>query len=268
MSNEQNITINTAANAVNNEEEKTTMTNEAINTTNNAAGLIPLKTVWIADPVARKKMVERLAVAGLYPDWDKPVVKNDKLKYNANGMAICPNCGSEFDPDEYEIEMQDKAHKMGMCKQCIEQFERMTALMGKTIKISGGISSSGTREIKEGGQKASERIRAAFKFALDNNRVTEEIIENMCDGTWASKNMGINKKYAFLKDVTGLTEIEIQEIKMVPNSKGELSPRYLAKTWNILGRDYLMTNDLYTRQLEKIEATFKALGLIDDDYQL
>lgn len=264
----ENTIINTTAevNTVNNEKETIEMTNEnAIN--NNVvlnANMPAVKIEWIADPAARQITEAQFKALGMKFEWIRPKVKTALVIDETTGLATCPVCGKTFNVDEYSVEMQKRAHASGLCQDCIAQFDKLNGHMKHKATAK---SATGERMIVNGGQNAGERIRAAFKWAVDNDRIDEELLENFQDKQWTKDALGL--KYALLKDITNCSAEEIKVKQYEDNKNGKTNSRYISRTkYEINNRSFMITNDMYSKNLDQINKAFHKLGLIDDDYEI
>ena len=252
---------------VNNEEikeETIEMKNEETTTNNVMTNAPAIKVEWIADPATRANTEAQFKALGLAFEWIRPKVKTALTIDATTGLATCPVCGKVFNVDEYSVEMQKRAHASGLCQNCIEQYDRLRGHMGKK---STAKNVTGEREIVNGGQAAGERIRAAFKSAVDNGKIDDELVQNMQDKIWTKETLGL--KYALLKDITDCTPEEIRVKLYEDNKNGKTNARYLSRTkYEINGRQYIITNDMYTKDLAKVQKAFRTLGLIDENQEI
>ena len=235
--------------------------NNVLNNNNGISSITMTKINWIADPEQRQIVETTMKAANITFEWIMPKIKTTLMIDATTGLATCPACGKQFDVNTYDIEMQKQAHANGLCKDCIEQYQKIKSFM----KNSSTKSSNGMRAIKDGGQAAGERIRAAFKFAVDNNTLTDEILQNMQNKVWTKENLKISS-YAFLKDITGFSAKQIKFARIENDSNGKA--RYLSTVYNINGKQYIMTNSLFSKNLATIDKVFKTLGILPADYAI
>jgi DNA-directed RNA polymerase subunit RPC12/RpoP len=169
---------------------------------------------------------------------------NSKLKIE-NGIATCLNCGTTFALSDVDEELLKKLHKNGLCPECQHKIDEAQKIMGLLKANNIG----GERVIKNGGKKVGEQLRAIVSFAVTNNRLNEEVMELLTTREASKVLTGFN--FAMFIDVTGMSKDEIKEAKLV-NGRS----RYLANTLVINGKSYLLSNDIYDKQLAMTKEYF------------
>lgn len=224
--------------------------------------IMTIKMDWIADNQKRHNVENIMKSQNITIEWkNKPTLKTN-ANINDNGVVTCAACSHTFNIDSITDEdTLKRIHQTGLCPQCLEQLAKFTQAAG--IKITYG--TAGPRVIKNGGQNAGKRIRDAFAIAIKHDNFTDEILNNMQSKEWSKKNLGISP-FAFLKNITGLSAAEIDSARKEDDSKGRI--RYLNTPYIINNQTFLMTNNLFSKNIEIIQNTFKKLNLIPADYNI
>ena len=178
--------------------------------------------------------------------------KADRLEYTDDGKAICRYSKEEFDLNDFDQEMQEKSKKLGIHPKYINILEEAD----KIKKLIKGIrlSHKNTGEISPGKQ-----IRHFIQDAFNQNLITDEIIDKLTDKSFSTQKMSL--AYPMLKEVTNLSDEEIKTIRK--DNKGHY--RYSPTTYTYDNRQFMLTNDLYERNLEKVKNTFIELNILPEE---
>ena len=136
-------------------------------------------------------------------------------KSEANEYELCPTCLSKLtEPEGQNTEIQD-----------IVRFNRVESEQKQANNVV---------------VRAGQAIRDRFFMLISDGKITDEIIAVLVDKEGTAKLLGI--RYAFLKVFNA--NVPIKELTYINGSA-----RYSAKPVEINGKQYLITNDLYTKNL-------------------
>lgn len=97
-------------------------------------------------------------------------------------------------------------------------------------------------ELKIGG-----RVQRLFNHLSDLELYLKEEINNLQNEAYCKEKF--THYYPILKDVTGFTEDQISEARKDRNNYD----RYYARTYRLLGKDYLLSSQWYTRSDDKLD---------------
>lgn len=212
----------------------------------------------------KEEILKVLAKAGITANISIKTPKQrivDKLIYedeNDKTMATCrANSMHVFDITELSEEDQKRVKKHGLCLHCLnilEQANEIKQAIGQ-IRLSNNNSSSNSSVTK--GISAGQQIRKMFTNAI--SQYSDKDIMNFTDKNYSLQYFKL--AYPLLLDITGKSAAEIKILKL--DKKGH--PRYSPRIYTINNKQYLMTNDLYSKNLEKFKETFKALNFITEE---
>ena len=173
-------------------------------------------------------------------------VNNLVMKEGSETIAIDPYSNQEFDISQLNEEDLKKVKKTGMSLKSLaklDEAEKIKALMkGKTIN-------RGPRNAVSAGEQIRQII------AENSSKITAEMMNVLTDKEESRKLFSLAYPL-FIEIPANASESGKKEMRKV---KG--APRFSAKVWkfdNIPDKSFYMTNDLYTRNVEKIAAYFKA----------
>ena len=166
----------------------------------------------------------------------------DKLDENHN--FACSHCGAKTNYDELDEEDQALARKHGWCHKCAEAVriaEKIKAVSPKRTVIRDGDSAA--QQVKNIIAEYSDQINVAFMAKLSNK-------------DFASKNMGL--RYPLFKELpNNLTTEQLKDFVCDDFGKRRFGAvQYRFK--QIAGKTYLMTNDIYKKNVGRTLDTFKA----------
>ena len=100
--------------------------------------------------------------------------------------------------------------------------------------------------------KPGFQIRELVKGPVD--KLDKKTLKKLQDAEFCKTNFKL--QYALLLDITGKAEDEIKVLRK--DQKGHV--RYSPQIYTINKRSYLMTNDLYSKNLTPIQEFFAKLG--------
>lgn len=152
-------------------------------------------------------------------------------KSDANEHGLCPKCLAEkFGTVENGEEDAISAN---------HEPERREAAESENVK---------QEEIKV---RPGQVIREAFLKLVADSKITESVLTILTDQEAAAKELGI--RYAFLKEFQ--SGVPIKELTYI---KGHA--RYSSKPIDVNGKQYLVTNDLYNKNVQKFMKWVDSIG--------
>ena len=200
--------------------------------------------------ISKEELMALLASKGITAVKTQPKV-TDKLQYDENKVAHCIYCHDEVVLDNLSEEEQLKAKKSGLCPKCLAKLEELSK-MKDLLK--------GTRTSRPAGTiGVATKIKNLFTSVKD--QLTEEQLELLTDKEFSRVNLSMS--YSFLLDITGMTDEEIKASKK--DAKGH--SRYAKDIYEIAGKKFLMTNDLYDsrKHFEKVSKVIDNFGIKYDE---
>lgn len=147
------------------------------------------------------------------------------------GAPRCKECNKLFKKSE--------ANEASLCPTCLSKASEPEGQGSneKMPEISDKTNHTETNTVRPG-----QAIRDKFYTLVSDGKITDEIIEGLTDKESTAKLLGI--RYALLKEFDA--NVPIKELTYI---KG--SARYSSKPVEINGKEYLITNDLYYKNLLK-----------------
>lgn len=205
----------------------------------------------------QEQLKKILASAGIQINISPKKSKiNDKLIYEDDdkNIASCQfDHSHKFDITTLTADEQEKVKKYGICLNCLHILEE-----AEKIKQSIGKVKTTTTSSRVAGQiSAGQQIRNMLVQAIPN--IKSEHLMNFTDKNYSLQNFKL--AYPLLLDITNKDNSTIKQLKN--DKKGHA--RYSPKIYHIDNRQFLMTNDLYDKNLEKVKNTFLNLGLIEEE---
>ena len=100
---------------------------------------------------------------------------------------------------------------------------------------------------------AGSRIRKHFRSLINAGAITEELLKNLQDKEFSRKMLG-SIKYPFLKAIHSVEKETIREAALVNGH-----PRYYMKPITINDKPFLITNDLYEKNVKPFNAWVKSI---------
>ena len=202
-------------------------------------------------------------------DNDDYMVEN-KLKMLDDHNAICSKCKKIINLNTLDIEQRDQVESAGLCPKCLSIQNNIQNKIQNQISMQNSIQNSMQSSIKPFTQSfkpatkstrgnttsAGELARSLIFTAMPN--ITQAHMDLLTDQEYSYINFGV--LYSLFLDVTGCSDREIITMKC---HKGH--SRYTKTKYNILGREYLITNDIYARNVPRIKDKFIELELITED---
>ena len=196
-------------------------------------------------------VIQQFAAAnGIEMTIKQPKVKEiDHLNYTDDDhqIAIClANEKHQFNINDLTEEQQKESKRTGLCPHCLAilaEAEVIKQRMARTRKFADNRPSA---------DKPGFQIRELVKAHVDE--LDKKTLKKLQDAEFCKTNFKL--QYALLLDITGKAEDEIKVLRK--DQKGHV--RYSPQIYTINKRSYLMTNDLYSKNLTSIQEFFAKLG--------
>ena len=151
----------------------------------------------------------------------------------------CVHCHKLYSMKKMDEEQLKLAKETGLCPKCQEN----EVLMLSTKKVEA------KTEVKPG-----KIIREAFMNLVSEDLINSQVLTDFQNKNFILKNTGI--KYAFLKKIDSTKDIKEQTLV---NGKA----RYSSKPITINGEQYLVTNDLYVKNVERFMVLAKSFEMAE-----
>ena len=170
---------------------------------------------------------------------------NDKIQYKdeEKTIGICKYDSShEFVIADLSEEELKNAKQSGLCPHCyqvLQQAKAIKEVVGRTRKVTDNRPSA---------DKPGFKIREIVKSHLAS--LNDEIMDKLQNVEFCKNQFKL--RYALLMDISDMAS---EEVKVARMDKGH--PRYSPAVYVKDERQYLLTNDLYARNLEPIEKFFE-----------
>lgn len=135
------------------------------------------------------------------------------------GVPRCLKCNKLYKKSE--------TNEHGLCPKCLTEKNGVAEKipMQEDIKVKPG-----------------QVIRQAFSKIIADGKITEDVVSMLTDQEATAKELGI--RYPFLKEFSA--DIPIKELTYVKSHA-----RYSSKPVEVNGKQYLVTNDLYLKNVPK-----------------
>lgn len=172
----------------------------------------------------------------------------DKLEYvdEEKTMAVCKaNPNHVFNVTELDEETRTAAMKSGLCPDCLTIMKQAAE-----IKAVSGFRTRTATDNRPSADKPGFQIREILKANVDN--IDDELLSKLQDKEFSRTNFKL--AYAMLLDITNMNS---EEIKAARSVKGHA--RYSPYIYTIQNRQFLLTNDLYAKNLQPIKDFFEKL---------
>lgn len=141
----------------------------------------------------------------------------------------------------------------GLCPKCLA--EKMNAENSDGAEAIAVNNQSNQQETEEEQQEFKVRpgqvIRDAFLRLVTDGKVPDSVLSMLTDSEATAKELGI--RYAFLKEFN--PDVPIKELTYI---KGHA--RYSSKPIDVNGKQYLITNDLYSKNVLKFMKWADGIG--------
>lgn len=186
---------------------------------------------------------------GIQAEVEVKPINYGKLYIVDDHTVQCIYCKKTFNPQELSEQQLKECAASGLCPSCNEVLARATAIsnqQGNRIKNTKNVTNSA------GGQCREYILQAMPKFTAKN-------MQDFCNEEYSKQMFDIN--YPLFKDITNIPFDKVKnEIRKVRGFN-----RYNLKIYTILGRDYILCNDLYERHVLIFRNAFIQLGFIDGE---
>ena len=175
----------------------------------------------------------------------------DYLLYNNDGTAICRanNVHHQFSFSDLTDEEILLCRRSGVCPSCYYKIVYNSEHSYKETKID---KKSATGKKVKTDEKTTELKPGQLirKLVADNlDSLTREKMEKLCDKSFCKEHFKL--QYALLLDITDKTAEEIVEARKINNHV-----RYSPQVYSKNNQNFLITNDLYQKNLEPIKLFF------------
>lgn len=172
------------------------------------------------------------------------IKKYGKLQIIDKNTAYCLGCESNFDLSLIDDdEKLDFARKNGLCPHCMAKVLEARAIM-KKVKMHFE-----TEQVI----KNEKSAKAIVLEMLGSMKLNKGIMDQLTDRDFCKKNMGLT--FPLFKIYDANTDLDEQR-----KANGYI--KYGKQIYKINRKSYLMSNDLYHRNIEQIRNTFVALNII------
>ena len=256
------IAENNDVNTVTEEKENATMTNETNN--NNTTTIDTIDTIdnntnittaaLKISGITQEQLLQILKNAGVDTTQVNITAKvpkvNDKLTYtdDSKTFAICAaNNEHIFNINELDEETRIESMKSGLCPHCLSIMKQATA-----IKAASGFRTRTVTNNKPSAEKPGFQIREILKANLNN--INDELLAQLQDKDFSRSNFKL--AYPMLLNITGMSAEEIK----VARKDAKQHDRYSPQVYTINRQQFLLTNDLYGKNLEPIANFFNKLA--------
>ena len=173
----------------------------------------------------------------------------DHLNYNENNMAIClAHENHVFNVNEIsDIELQKRCKRSGLCLDCIKILDEAEIIRKKMARTRQFVDNQPSVE------KPGYQIRELIKQYADTLKNNRNILKQFQDAAFCKAQFKL--QYALLLNITGKTAEEVGSLRK--DAKGYV--RYSPQNYQIGKQVFLLTNDLYMKNLAPIKEFFTSL---------
>lgn len=179
----------------------------------------------------------------------QPAISYGKLKLINEHEVQCIYCKKVFDPNTISEKELKKSMKSGLCPSCnqvLSYASEIDARQNNRIKNTKNVTNSAGAQCRE------YILEAMPKF-------TEQNMIDFCNEEFSKEYFGIN--YPLFKEVTNLSFDTIKnETRKVRGFN-----RYNLAIYTILGKDYILCNDMYERHVMIFRNALIKLGFIEGE---
>ena len=173
----------------------------------------------------------------------------DHLNYNENNMAIClAHENHVFNANEIaDIELQKRCKRSGLCPDCIKILDEAEIIRKKMARTRQFVDNQPSVE------KPGYQIRELIKQYADTLKNNRNILKQFQDAAFCKTQFKL--QYALLLDITKKSPDEVGSLRK--DAKGYV--RYSPQNYQIGKQIFLLTNDLYMKNLTPIKEFFASL---------
>ena len=195
--------------------------------------------------------IEILKANGIAFELKTPKI-TDKFEYDENNLAICKFSQRHFDLNEFDEETQLRAKKLGIHPDYID-------ILNQANEIKNVVKAN-IRTVKvrpEGAIAPGKFIRNLVQDAFNNENLTDEILDKLSDKEFSKK---MKLAYSLLLEITDKSNEEIKILRK--DAKNHV--RYSPQVYSFNKRSFLITNDLYDKNVTPVENIFNEFNLINE----
>lgn len=159
------------------------------------------------------------------------------------GVPRCSACNRLYKKSD--------VNEHGLCPKCLA--EKMGAAETSEAEIVAVSNQSEEQEVVEENLKVrpGQAIRDAFLRLVTDGKVTNSVLSTLTDSEATARELGI--RYAFLKEFN--PDVPIKELTYVKSHA-----RYSSKPIGVNGKQYLITNDLYNKNVLRFMKWVDSIG--------
>ena len=178
----------------------------------------------------------------------KKEVNHLQMKEGSETIAIDRFSGEEFDITTLSEEELTNAKKTGLSPESFAKYQEGEAIRASIKNLTG--NSRGPRT----GISAAQQVKDILNGY--SNKVNESIMTILTDPVQSKNTMGLRYPL-FLEIPTGASAEQKKEMRK--DGKNNRFGSYEYTFEQLPGRQFFMTNDIYSRNIDKIITTFKNL---------
>lgn len=193
--------------------------------------------------ISQEKLMQLLQDAGISTDEVKIEEKKPKIvdKLSYEDEQAVDSLGHKFDINALTEEEQNECKKSGLCPDCLH-----TLKLASEIKQTSGYRTRKFTNNQPSEEKAGYQIRELVKQYI--NEIDDTTIANLTNKEYCKR---FKLQYALLLDITDKSSEEIKEMRKVRNHM-----RYSPQIYYRNNQQFLVTNDLYDKNLPLLKAFF------------
>lgn len=158
-------------------------------------------------------------------------------------MCVNPKCRKFYSMKKMDEAQTALAHETGLCPHC----QANDVLVAKFSPVKQQPVVKSAPAVKPG-----KAVREAFMNLVDAGVVNGQVLTDFQDKEFILKHTGI--KYAFIKEVDA--NVDLKEQTFVYGKA-----RYSTKPLTIGGKQYLVTNDIYAKNVDRFMNLVKSFEL-------
>ena len=177
------------------------------------------------------------------PAVKKAEVNNLKMKEGSETIAIDAYSGEEFDISLLTEEELANAKKTSLSPVSFAKYQEGEKIKALMKNVSGKTRAPRT------GASAGEQVRAIVTAHAD--LINESAMMMFMNKDESKKSMSLAYPL-FIEIPSGASEAERKEMRKVKGAN-----RFASQVW---GREFFMTNDIYSKNIAKVEAVFSNLA--------
>lgn len=203
--------------------------------------------------ISQEQLMQLLANAGITDAQVTAAIRKPKvvdyLTYTdeTKTMAVCKaNPNHVFNVMELDEETHTAVMKSGLCPDCLAIMKQAAE-----IKAASGFRTRAATDNRPSADKPGFQIREIVKNNLSN--LDDETLAKLQDKQFSKEHFKL--AYAMLLDITGMSNDEIKVARMVGKHA-----RYAPAVYTVGDKQFMLTNDLYAKNLQPIKEFFEAFN--------